>query len=260
MSAIEVKNLYYAYTPGQNALEDVSFTVNKGDFTGVLGPNGSGKTTLVKIILGLNVPQNGGVKIDGEDIRNFKAWHKIGYLEQKNTPPMIMPLTAFEVARMGLLSVKKTPKIFNAGDNETTLKAMQTTGCADYKDKLFGELSGGQQQRVLLARTLINNPEIIILDEPSTALDTYARESFFDLLSSLNKKNNTTILLITHDIAEVGKYVNNFLILDKKLIFHGGKNDFCASQEVVKYFGPFTPHIMDHLHNDGGACPIGGHK
>ena len=256
---IDVKNLSFSYTPGQNALENISFTVNKGDFTGILGPNGSGKTTLVKIILGLCAPQSGGVKIDGEDIKNFKAWHKIGYLEQKNTPPPIMPLTAFEVARMGLLSVKKTPKIFNARDNEAALKAMQTTGCAEYKDKLFGELSGGQQQRVLLARTLINNPETIILDEPSTALDMPARESFFDLLSSLNKKNNATILLITHDIAEVGKYVNNFLILDRKLIFHGNKADFCASQDVVKYFGPFTPHIMDHLHTDGSTCPIGGH-
>jgi zinc transport system ATP-binding protein len=170
-----------------------------------------------------------------------------------------MPLSAFEVARLGLLSVKKTPKIFNKEDNAKVNAVMRQTACFDYKDKIFYELSGGQQQRVLLARTLINKPEILILDEPSTALDAASRDTFFDLLVKLNKDSGATILLITHDIAEVGKYVNKFLILDRGLIFYGGKPDFCASDKVTKYFGPYTPHLMDHLHSEN-SCPIGGHR
>ncbi|MDR1124258.1 MAG: metal ABC transporter ATP-binding protein [Elusimicrobiota bacterium] len=258
MNIIEAENLTFAYSSGAAALEDISFRVSKGDFTGVLGPNGSGKTTLIKLILGLLKPQRGEVKLFGCALKDFKEWHKIGYLEQKNTPPSIIPLTAFEAARMGLLSTKKTPKIFNARDNEITAAAMRTAGCYDYKDKLFYELSGGQQQRVLLARALANNPQLIILDEPSTALDSNARGSLFELLRGLNK-NGAAVLVITHDIADIGKYVNKFMILDKHLIFHGSKADFCSSPQITKYFGPYTPHLMDHLHDAGGVCPLGGH-
>jgi zinc transport system ATP-binding protein len=259
MNIIEVKNLSFSYN-GAPALENISFTIKAGDFTGVLGPNGSGKTTLIKIILGLLKTKQGTVKIMDKDINEFDGWQHIGYLEQKHTSPSLMPLTAFEVARMGLLSSKKTPKIFNKTDNEITERIMQTTACLPYKNKLFYELSGGQQQRVLLARTLINKPSILILDEPSTALDSASHESFFDLLSLLNKQNNITILLITHDIADVGKYVNSFLILDKTLIFHGSKQNFCADKEVSQYFGPYTPHLIDHLHADGASCPLEEHK
>ena len=111
MNIAEVKNLSYTYNGRVNALEGINFTVEKGDFTGILGPNGSGKTTLAKIMLGLLRPPTGSVALLGQDINNFTQWQKIGYLEQKNTTPAITPLTAFEVARMGLLSVKKTPRI-----------------------------------------------------------------------------------------------------------------------------------------------------
>jgi len=254
----EIKNLSYSYNGRAHALENINFTVNNGDFIGILGPNGGGKTTLAKIMLGLLQSQTGSVKMMGQDINNFTQWQKIGYLEQKNTPPGSAPLTAFEVARMGLLSVKKTPRIFTRRDDETVESIMQTTECLSYKDKLFYELSGGQQQRVLLARTLINNPALLILDEPSTALDAQSRGDFFELLCKLNKENAVTILLITHDPAEAGKYINKFLILDKNLIFYGDKQAFCAAPEVTQYFGPYAPHLMDHLHSDG-SCPLGGH-
>jgi zinc transport system ATP-binding protein len=259
MNIIEVENLSFSYG-GAPALENISFTVKQGDFTGVLGPNGGGKTTLIKIMLGLLKSESGRVKIFGKEISGFSEWQKIGYLEQKISPPSLMPLTAFEIARMGLLSSKKTPKIFNKADNEITENIMRTTGCLPYKNKLFYELSGGQQQRTLLARTLINKPSLLILDEPSTALDAASRESFFDLLRAMNKQNNTTILLITHDIADVGRHVNNFLILDKNLIFYGSKQNFCGDKKAAQYFGPYTPHLMDHLHTDGQNCPFGAHK
>jgi zinc transport system ATP-binding protein len=255
---IEVKNLSFTYG-GANVLEDISFTVRKGDFMGILGPNGSGKSTLIKIILKLLDKQSGSVVIDATPLAKFSAWRKIGYLEQKSAPPSLVPLTGFEVVRLGLLSVKKPPKTFNKEDNEKVNDIMQITNCAAYKDRLFYELSGGQQQRVLLARTLINNPSLLILDEPSTALDNASRESFFDLLLKLNKESATTILLITHDIAEIGKYVNKFLILDKNLIFCGDKRTFCQSDKVTRYFGPYTPHVMDHLHANGD-CPLGERK
>lgn len=254
MDIIEVKNLSFSYN-GEETLKDVSFTVKPGDFTGILGPNGGGKTTLIKAILGLLPPAEGSIKLFGRDLKRFKDWHKIGYLEQKATPPKLMPLTAFDVARLGLLSSKKMPRIFNAEDNRRTLSIMETTKCIEYKDKLFNELSGGQQQRVLMARTLVNNPQLIILDEPSTALDGSSRDSLFEMISKINKSSDTAVLVITHDIADIGKYVNNFIIIDKNLIFSGAKHDFCRSKKVTEYFGPYTPHLMDHLHGEG-CCPF----
>lgn len=254
MTLIEVENIAFSYGH-ERVLENISFKVNKGDFTGILGPNGSGKTTLIKIILGLLKTEKGRVKILGEDIRRFTKWSDIGYLEQKINPPSLMPLTAFEVARLGLLSTKGWPRIFNREDNKKTEAALQKTGAFAFRNKLFYNLSGGQQQRVLLARTIITNPSILILDEPSTALDSSSRQTFFDLISEFNRDKATTVLLITHDIAEVGKYVNKFLILDKNIIFYGGKQDFCCSDKVTSYFGPYTQHVMDHLHSEN-CCPF----
>ncbi len=248
MNLIEAKNISHAYR-GQQVLSKVSFSLKEGTWTALIGPNGSGKTTLIKLILGLLPLQSGRLTL----------WQKnpaseLGYLEQKITPPRLMPLTAFEVVKMGLLSTKKGLKIFNKEDLKNVLNMMRTTNCFKYRNKLFTELSGGQQQRVLLARTLVNKPKLIILDEPSTALDSTSRESFFELLSKLNKEQNTTILLITHDIAEIGKYASNFMVLDKELIFSGTKEEFCTSQAVANYFGSYTQHIMDHLHSEE-SCP-----
>lgn len=254
MTIAEVENLSFTYG-GEPALKDVSFKVNAGDFTGILGPNGSGKTTLIKLLLGLLKADRGTIKLFGKNLNDFKDWYKIGYLEQKSTPPKLMPLTAFDVARLGRLSTKKIPHIFNAEDNKQTARLMQLTNCLEYKDKLFSELSGGQQQRVLLARALINKPQLLILDEPSTALDSSSKDNIFEMVSKINKQTNTAVLVITHDIADIGKYVNKFIILDKKLIFGGDKKDFCRSQEIKDYFGPYTPHLMDHLHSCS-SCPF----
>lgn len=257
MNILEVKNLSFSYS-SQKVLQDINFKIVPSDYIALLGPNGSGKTTLIKLALGLLAGAEKEVKLFDIPLKNFCSWQKIGYLEQKTSAPKLMPLTAFDVVRLGLLSTKKGAKIFNANDNDKTLKIMHKLNCDIYKDKLFAELSGGQQQRVLLARTLINEPSFLILDEPSTALDSSSREGFFELVSHLNKEKKTTILLVTHDISQIGKYVNKFLILDKKIIFYGSKEEFCTSSEVTTYFGPYTQHIIDHLHSDK-TCPLNCH-
>ena len=254
MNIAEIKNLSFSYS-GQQVLKGINFKIMPGDFIALLGPNGSGKTTLIKILLGLLPSQKGKINLFDIPLQNFNTWQNIGYLEQKTNTPRNMPLTAFGVVRLGLLSTKKGLKHFNKEDNKKTDAIMKRLHCFSYKDKLFAELSGGQQQRVLLARTLINEPKFLILDEPSTALDSSSREEFFEIISALNKENKTTILLVTHDVSQVGKYVNKFLVLDKQIIFYGSKEDFCNSTEVTDYFGPYTQHLIDHLHT-AGTCPI----
>ena len=119
----------------------------------------------------------------------------------------------------------------------------------EIKNKLIGELSGGQQQRVFIARALVNEPDLLILDEPTAALDPEIREHFFGVLRDLNETSGITILIVTHDIGSIGKYASTLLYLDKKVIFHGTFDEFCFSTDMGEYFGPFSQHVICHRHD-----------
>ena len=253
-SILKAQNVSFAYTRVP-VLERVSFDVQAGDYVGIIGPNGGGKTTLLKLMLGLEEGQ-GDISLFGVPLADFKDWHKIGYLAQKSPVSQSrFPISAEEVVLMGLS---------NRGGSSTSVselkqvhEAMQKTRTREYAGTIFHDLSIGQQQRVLLARAIVSCPQLLILDEPSTALDAQSREMFFDLLGELNKKHGVTILLITHDTGEVGKHISKFMYVDKTVIFFGTKKEFCHSAAVAKHLGPFAQHTIDHLHNHHGHCPLG---
>jgi len=120
---------------------------------------------------------------------------------------------------------------------------------SDLAGRPVGKLSGGQQQRVFLARSIVAGPELLILDEPSTALDPQTRNNFFDLLKKLNSESKVTIILITHDVGQVGRYASRLLYLDKTVIFYGKFSDFCESGDMSKYFGDYSQHLICHQHD-----------
>lgn len=247
-TVLSVKNLSFAYETAET-LSDISFEVNRGDFAALSGPNGAGKTTLLKIILGLEKMRLGSVKIFGSDGGRFSNWSKIGYLPQRvNVFNPLFPATAEETARLGLLSLKKFPKKFNRADENKVNEIFEVLDIADLKNRPIGELSGGQQQRVFLARTLIAGPELLILDEPSAALDPETRERFFGLVEKLNKEKAVTVIMSTHDTSQIGRYANKLLYLDKQIIFYGPFADFCRSAAMERYFGHFSQHLICHQH------------
>ena len=253
-SIIKAENLRFCYTRVP-VLEHVSFDVQAGDYVGIIGPNGGGKTTLLKLVLGLEKGE-GKISLFNTPLGQFKGWHKIGYLAQKSPVSQSrFPISAEEVVLMGL------PNRWGSRPRVSELKqvheAMQKTHTREYAGTIFHDLSIGQQQRVLLARALVSNPQLLILDEPSTALDAQSREMFFDLLGELNQNHGVTILLITHDTGEVGKHISKFMYVDKTVIFFGTKREFCHSEAVAKQLGPFAQHTIDHLHNHHGHCPLG---
>lgn len=251
---ISAHHIFFAYSR-KAVLEDISFTVQAGDYIGLIGPNGGGKTTLLKVLLGLEPAGQGEVKLFGTPLSTFKAWHQIGYLAQKSPVAQSrFPISAEEVVLMGLPG--RGARVEH-GELKEVYEAMQQTHTRDFAGRVFHDLSIGQQQRILLARALVSKPQLLILDEPSTALDASSREMFFDLLGQLNKTRGTTILLITHDTGEVGKYISKFMYVDKNLIFYGTKKDFCHSKEVAQKLGPFAQHTIDHLHDGHGHCPLG---
>jgi zinc transport system ATP-binding protein len=245
---LSIKNLSFSYNTTE-VLSGVSFDITKGDYVALAGPNGAGKTTLVRVILGLEHKQAGTIEILGKDSEVFSEWGRIGYLPQEvNVFNPLFPATVKEVIGLGLLSRKSFPKKFTRSDETRILKTLEFMDIAALKDKLVGELSGGQQQRVFLCRALVSDPELLILDEPSTALDPQTREHFFTLAERLNKDKNVTLIIITHDTADIGQYAGKLLYLDKRVIFYGGFADFCQSKEMEKYFGPFSQHLICHQH------------
>jgi zinc transport system ATP-binding protein len=246
---IEVKNLSVNY--GQTeALKDVSFAIMKGDFVGLAGPNGAGKTTLIKAILGLIPVSSGNIEIMGNKLDKFNTWGKIGYLPQKSsTINVLFPAIVNEIVILGLLSQKKLPKRITKNDQIKVDNVLNDLGISDLKNKMLSELSGGQQQKVLLARALVSNPEILIFDEPSTALDPNSRESFFKLVQKLNKENGIAIILITHDTGYIGSYANKLMYLDHELKYFGEISGFCLSNKDNHSFEKSGQHIIWHQHN-----------
>lgn len=244
---IEVKNVSFSYGRG-NVLEDISFNIQGGDFLAVIGPNGSGKTTLLKIILGLLNPSQGTVKIMGKKVKQFENWQRIGYVPQKATHiDPFFPVSVREVVGMGLLSSKNSPKLTKREKEKEIQKSLQQVGMGKYKNQRVGRLSGGQQQRVFIARAIVNKPEILFLDEPTTGVDAETQEHFYEMLGILNQKQGITIVLITHEIGILNKHVNRVACLNQKLIYHGTHAEFCSS-EVFKNMVAEGHHVISHRH------------
>ncbi|MDQ3847504.1 MAG: ATP-binding cassette domain-containing protein, partial [Thermoproteota archaeon] len=185
MQIVEIDRLSYAYS-GNLVLNDISFTVDEGDILGIIGPNGAGKTTLFSCMLGLYDNYTGTIKILGEDIKKKKKnknkiFKSIGYIPQKKTIEQNFPATVEEIVSLGITTTTVSGKI----SREKIESALETVDLLVQKDRRIGELSGGQQQRVLIAKAMVNNPRLLILDEPVTGIDLEAQNKFYSLLKKL---------------------------------------------------------------------------
>jgi zinc transport system ATP-binding protein len=246
MRMIEIDRLSVRYG-AIKALSGVSFSVEAGDYVGIVGPNGSGKTTLIKSLLGL-VPYEGSVRFQGMSLPEFMRQKHIGYLPQKMSfLDQCFPATAAEVVVSGVYCCKRFPKRLTREDHAAAQRTMQALGIEALGNRPIGRLSGGQQQRVLLARALVHSPQVLILDEPTVALDPQSREAFYETLRTLNKEHKVTVLLVSHDTGTVGKYASKLLYIDRQLVFYGSFDEFCHSQRMSEYFGA-GQHIICHRH------------
>ena len=246
---IETDNLHFRYN-GNEVLSDVTCSIGTGDYVGIVGPNGSGKTTFIKLALGLLKPTAGTISLFGDNPAAFTNRTKVGYLPQTmmNFNPHF-PATVREIVALGLLAGKTFPRKTCKEDNAAIDEVLELLDIASVGGRLAGELSGGQRQRVLLAKAMASKPELLILDEPTAALDPEGREKFFSTLKDLNEQKAITIIMVTHDIGTIGKYASKLLYLDKKLIFFDSFDNFCASAEMSRYFGEFSQHIICHRHD-----------
>lgn len=244
---IEIKNLSFHYEK-RLALEKVNLAVERGAFLGLVGPNGSGKSTLIKCILGLLKPDEGEIHLFGTPIKKFKDWHKIGYVSQKaNSFNSGFPATVFEVVSMGLFGKIGPFKFLSKKDKQKVYKAIADVGMSEYVQQNIGELSGGQQQRVFIARALVSDPELLILDEPTVGVDTKSVESFYEMLRKLNKEQNITLMLVTHDVEAMVQHVSHVACINKHIHFYGDTKQFAINHEISSLYG-LDVQLLTHHH------------
>ena len=238
LKVVEINNLTVQY-PDVKALDDVSLVVKQGDFLGIIGPNGAGKSTLFASILGLNTKYKGTIKFFDEDINKSKNYLKeLGYVPQKPIFEKNFPVTVTDVVRMGLRKESDENKID---------EILQQLWIHELRDRRIGELSGGQQQRVFIAKALVNNPKILILDEPVTGIDQQSIDLFYSILRELNSKQKITIIWSSHDLDAVNKLANHVACLNRTLFFHGESETFFSDDELVKQYSEAS--MQEHMHH-----------
>lgn len=228
-------------------LQNINLDIKQGDFIGITGPNGAGKSTLIRTLLNLN-PYTGSIKLWDTLLSDFNHWNYIGYVPQSLTQySHQFPATVEEIVALGIISTLSWPRIINKEHIYHIHETLKSLGIQDLAKTSIHDLSGGQRQRVWLAKALVSNPKVLILDEPTNALDPEIRQVFYEQVSALHKQG-LTILLITHDINDIGSYAEKLLLIDTTVLFWGNFNQFCESDSMSNYFGEGSKHLICHQH------------
>jgi zinc transport system ATP-binding protein len=246
-AAVSVKNLDYRYrdhlSSSFSTLHNITFTVNEGDILGIIGPNGAGKSTLFRCILGLLEDYRGEIAIFGHDVRkDRRVLHEIGYIPQQRSLDQTFPATVEEIVSLGLRGKGYSKQKINS--------AIRTVELEPLADRRIGELSGGQQQRVLIAKALVNDAKLLILDEPTTSIDVETQNKFYSLIRTLNQKNKVTILWSSHDLDAINKIANKLACINKTMFFHGDTQEFFSSPELLKTYSELIMQTHMRMHSN----------
>ena len=240
---IEFDKVYFGYT-SEYILKNINFSANEGDFVSIIGSNGAGKSTILKLILGELNQNKGDIKIFGDNIKNFNRWHYIGYLEQNAYYKMLnFPATVYETVMSNMFCDIGLFKFPNKNCRAKVIESLKLLGMEKYSKRTISKLSGGQIQRVFLARTLVANPKILILDEPTNGVDSETVDIIYNILNDLNKNKNISIIMVTHDIESAAK------ISSKIFCFEEG-NLMELDKEQLKLE---LSHKHKHPHNNIGG-------
>ncbi|NCB39173.1 MAG: ABC transporter ATP-binding protein [Erysipelotrichia bacterium] len=215
-TVIRCKDLSFAYEDGVNVLEKISFELEAGEFTCIVGPNGGGKTTLLKLILGLLKPTDGSMEVMGRPAGKSRA--HIGYVPQFSKFDAGFPVSVLDVVLMGCLSYNFFWGRYSADQIEKAHNALLSVGLHGLATKTFADLSGGQKQRALIARALMSEPKLLLLDEPTANVDIHGTEQFYGMFEEMNKK--FTIIMVSHDIGFVSARVKSVICVRKTLQIH----------------------------------------
>ncbi len=213
------------------ALDNVSFSVKKGEFLSIVGENGAGKSTLIKAILGIITPEGGSVEVDGA------ARGKIGYLPQQSSAQRDFPASVYEVVLSGNIGSTSIFPFYTRSHKARTLGYMEMLGITPLAKKNYRALSGGEQQRVLLARALCAADEVLLLDEPTAALDPLVTSELYNTVKHLSVDHGMTVVMVTHDISAAQRYSDRILHLATSLGFIGTPEEYKKTRFAASFSG-----------------------
>lgn len=253
---VTLENVSFAYNGGP-VIQDVSLDISRGDFIAMIGPNGGGKTTLLKLILGLLEPGRGTIRV--MDQPALAAAPNIGYVPQNVHINSGFPITALDVVLMGKLDPRNRWHRYTATDRRDAQEALERLDMGGYANTKISELSGGERQRVFIARALVTQPQLLLLDEPTASIDTRGQTEFFKLLAALNRE--ITILVVSHDLLVISRYVKSVACVNKRLHYHDQAEITgemletmysCSVEDVcpVELVAHGLPHRVLHEHHD----------
>jgi zinc transport system ATP-binding protein len=247
-SAIDVQDVTFSYGAA-TALQGVSLQVERGEFLGIVGPNAGGKSTLLRLILGLLEPQSGRILVLGK--RPHQTRRELGYLPQYPSFSRDFPISVEQTVLLGRIGCRSpsawwaalVPGRYTEADREAARQALAEVEAADLADRQIGALSGGQLQRVLLARALVSDPTVLILDEPTANIDLRLESDVFDLLKQLNQR--MTILIVSHDVGFISTYVTRVACINRTLVCH--RTDAIDGQIIQELYGEQV-RMVAHRH------------
>jgi len=234
---ISCEHLSVAYQD-KLALENITFNIHRGQFWGILGPNGSGKTTLLRTMLGLIEPLSGSVRLFGCSPRQLGVLRdKIGYVPQYAQIDFNFPLKVRDMVMLGRSRKMGVGRRPGSDDWRAVDQALAKVEMTDLEERQIGRLSGGQRQRALIARALALEPELLMLDEPTAALDVGATEVFYEWIHHMHQQMKITLLLVSHDVGVVSRYVSAVACLNKRLVAHGLPQEVLGSETLEGMYG-----------------------
>lgn len=240
MFKVTLSDIHFSYD-NNIILKDISMKIDKGDFVAVVGPNGAGKSTMLKIMAGLLKPARGQVKIGGKDISIARVQGLIGYVPQNYGKNVLgFPATVTEIVSLGLTLGVAAPRQNHQAAKHIISHMLELVGVENLRNRRIGELSGGQQQRVMVAMALASNPELLLLDEPTSGIDYEASARIYDLLGTLNKNLGITVVMVSHDIDKAISCANKVACINKGLCFYGTNQEFDATHAQARHLWYYT--------------------
>lgn len=244
-SIVEIRDVSVKYPNEVLALDGINIDIDEKDLIALIGPNGAGKSTLLKVILGLIKPTSGSVKLFGcQDLsKNLKY---VGYVPQSaQARDANLPFSVYETVMLGRTALAGLFHGMDAPDRKKVEEVLKLFGVFELKDRKIGQLSGGQSQRVFLAKAMVADPKLLLLDEPTSGVDTTSKSEFYKILERLNRERGITVILSSHDVGVITKIANRVLCINREQFFCGENVDFSASVEIHKLYD-HPVEIMDH--------------